>query len=67
MPWLFVFALVFAMALLALNWRLYRFFYDKRGLGFAMKAVPWHWFYYFYSGLAFCIGFVNYRMKRLHS
>ena len=66
-PQLLVFAIVVAMALLALNWPLYRFFYGKRGLGFALKTIPWHWFYFFYSGLAFCIGFVNYRMKRRRS
>jgi len=67
MPRLLVFAMVVAMALLALNWRLYCFFYDKRGLLFALKTIPWHWFYFFYSGLAFCIGFVNYRIKRRRS
>jgi len=66
-PQLVVFAMVVAMALLALNWDLYRFFYDKRGLRFALKTIPWHWFYFFYSGLAFFIGFVNYRMKRRRS
>jgi glycosyltransferase involved in cell wall biosynthesis len=66
-PQFLVFAVVVAMALLALNWHLYRFFYDKRGLLFALKTIPWHWLYFFYSGLAFCIGFVNYRMKRLRS
>jgi glycosyltransferase involved in cell wall biosynthesis len=67
MPRLLVFAMVFVMALLALNWHLYRFFYDKRGLLFALKTIPWHWFYFFYSGLAFCAGFLNDRMKRLRS
>ena len=66
-PQLLVFAMVVVMALLALNWDLYRFFYDKRGLRFALKTIPWHWFNFFYSGLAFCIGFVNYRVKRLRS
>jgi len=65
MPRLLVFAMVVAMALLALNWRLYCFFYDKRGLLFALKTIPWHWFYFFYSGLAFCIGFVNRKSERI--
>ncbi|MBI4523741.1 MAG: glycosyltransferase family 2 protein [Deltaproteobacteria bacterium] len=42
-----------ALALLFLNARLYRFFQRKRGVRFAMQALPWHWFYYLYSGLAF--------------
>ena len=42
--------------LLVLNQRLYRFFLRKRGLGFALRVIPTHWAYFFYSGLAwiFC-------------
>ena len=52
------FALVGAcvLALLALNAPLYRFFQRKRGLLFTMKAIPWHWFYYAYGGLALAVG-----------
>ena len=63
-PQVLVLAMVVALALLALNWPLYRFFYDKRGLGFTIKTIPWHWFYFFYSGLAFFVGFVHCRMRR---
>jgi len=57
---------VFLMVLLfGLNWDLYRFFKNKRGLSFAVKTIPWHWFYFFYSGLAFSVGFVKYQIKRL--
>jgi hypothetical protein len=42
--------------LFALNASLYRFFWRKRGLWFTVQAIPWHWFYYFYSGLALAIG-----------
>jgi glycosyltransferase involved in cell wall biosynthesis len=42
--------------LLWLNHRLYRFFMVKRGFGFALKTIPWHWFYFLYSGIAFSIG-----------
>ena len=42
--------------LFALNAPLYRFFWRKRGFWFTIRAIPWHWFYYFYSGLAFAIG-----------
>jgi glycosyltransferase involved in cell wall biosynthesis len=45
-----------AAALTWLNLPLYRFFYQERGLRFALQAIPWHWLYYFYSGLAFGIG-----------
>jgi glycosyltransferase involved in cell wall biosynthesis len=45
-----------ALALLALNVPLYCFFRRKRGLCFAVQTIPWHWFYFFYSGLAFFMG-----------
>jgi glycosyltransferase involved in cell wall biosynthesis len=44
--------LVIVLLLLALNYRVYRFFWKQRGLAFAMAAVLTHWLYYFYSGLA---------------
>jgi glycosyltransferase involved in cell wall biosynthesis len=48
--------LVVALLLLALNYRVYRFFWKQRGLAFAVAAVLTHWLYYFYSGLtwAYC-------------
>jgi hypothetical protein len=51
--------------LLALNVPLYRFFYRKRGAWFALRAVPCHWLYYVYSGLAFGIGTIRYRLSAL--
>lgn len=45
-----------AGALLVLNFPLYRFFYQKRGLLFALGTLPWHWLFYLYSGLAFALG-----------
>lgn len=45
-----------ALGLIALNAPVYRFFKRRRGLKFAVKTIPWHWLYYFYSGLAFGIG-----------
>ncbi len=48
--------LVMAVLLVSLNIKLYRFFYEKRGLRFAVQAIPWHWLYFFYSGLGFAIG-----------
>jgi len=47
------------VALVVINAPLYRFFLKKRGLRFALQAVPWHWLYYLYSGLAFAIGLVR--------
>ena len=49
--WLAV--LCISAVLVVLNFNLYRFFFDKRGLWFAFGAIPLHWFYYLYSSAAF--------------
>jgi protoporphyrinogen oxidase/GT2 family glycosyltransferase len=54
--WFALAALLPALALLYLNAPLYRFFLRARGLWFTMRAVPWHWFYYLYSGVAYIVG-----------
>jgi len=41
--------------LLMLNCDIYRFFWRKRGLLFAARAIAVHWAYYLYSGLTFVI------------
>jgi GT2 family glycosyltransferase len=46
-------------ALMALNAPVYRFLLRKRGGVFALRALPWHWLYYAYSGAAFVIGTVR--------
>lgn len=60
-------ALVLCLALLALNLPVYRFFKHKRGLLFALGVIPWHWLYYFYSGLAFAIGTARYQLRQWRS
>jgi hypothetical protein len=45
--------------LLVLNRSVYRFFYRKRGLGFACLVVPWHWLFYLYSGAGFALGLLR--------
>ena len=45
-----------AIPLVVINAPLYRFFRRKHGILFALKTIPWHWLFYFYSGLAFAIG-----------
>jgi glycosyltransferase involved in cell wall biosynthesis len=67
LPWLFILAVFIIASLLAINWNTYRFFKAKRGLLFALKVLPWHWFYFFYSGLAFAIGFLKFQVNRLRS
>jgi GT2 family glycosyltransferase len=63
LPWLCFVTAGLVGSLLVLNWDLYRFFNTKRGLVFAIKAIPWHWFYYLYSGLAFAIGYAEFRLR----
>lgn len=53
------------LLLLMFNLPLYRFFKKKCGLWFTVKTIPWHWLYYFYSGLAFMIGIIRYISRRL--
>ena len=67
MPWLFMIAAMVVMSLLVINWDVYRFFQAKRGILFAIMVIPWHWFYFFYSGLAFAIGFARFHAKRAGS
>jgi GT2 family glycosyltransferase len=58
-------ACVLGLVLLVLNAHVYRFFWRKRGPWFAAQTIPWHWFYYFYSGLAFAIGTARHLFRRL--
>jgi glycosyltransferase involved in cell wall biosynthesis len=44
------------LLLLILNFDLYRFFYDKRGLAFSFRVIPLHWLYYFYNAISFGLG-----------
>jgi glycosyltransferase involved in cell wall biosynthesis len=64
-PWFCLLSFLLMVTLLALNRDLYRFFNDKRGSWFAMKTIPWTWLYYLYSGLAFSLGFVRFRLSRV--
>lgn len=59
--------LVCGILLALLNWPLYRFFRNKRGSWFALKVIPWHWLYFFYSGLAFGVGLVRFVFIRTTS
>lgn len=49
-------AAVMALILFILNIHLYRFFFEKRGVWFAARCIPWHWLYFLYSGVAFAVG-----------
>lgn len=47
-----------------LNRRFYRFLRRTRGLSFMLRAMPWHWFYFAYSGFAFAYGSVRHLWSR---
>jgi GT2 family glycosyltransferase len=58
---------VAAALLLALNAPLYRFFLARRGPLFALAAIPWHWLYFLYSGVAFAVGLVRHAYRTLRA
>ena len=47
---------VMVLILVMLNAPLYRFFLRKRGIRFTIQSLPFHWLYFFYSGVAFAVG-----------
>ncbi|MEA5583188.1 glycosyltransferase family 2 protein [Nodularia harveyana UHCC-0300] len=62
--WKLLIISAFICALLTIiNASVYRFFMNKRGILFTLGVLPWHWFYYFYSGLAFVIGILRKSIK----
>lgn len=58
-------ALALAALLVWLNFRLYRFFYQKRGLKFTLAVIPLHWLYYGYNAVSFAAGLLLYWQARL--
>jgi cellulose synthase/poly-beta-1,6-N-acetylglucosamine synthase-like glycosyltransferase len=54
-----------ASILLIMNAPLYRFFLKKRGVGFTIQSIFWHWIYFLYSGAAFAIGTVREGINQL--
>lgn len=59
-----VIASAISLALLWLNWSVYRFFYQKRGWWFSLRVLPCHWFYFLYGGFAFALGTFRYYLSR---
>jgi GT2 family glycosyltransferase len=66
-PGLFAVACALILSLLIINAPVYCFFMQKRGLWFMVRTLPWHWFYYFYCGLAFVIGLGQFFLWRHRS
>jgi GT2 family glycosyltransferase len=52
------------LALLALDAPVLNFLRQKRGLSFAARALPWHWFSHLFSGVAFATGVALHLLRR---
>jgi len=63
-PWLSWVALASLSAILALNWRLYAFFFHERGAAFLSLALPMHVLYFFYSGIGLGLGLTLHLAER---
>ena len=66
-PMLIWVAVLCAIALFTINLPVYQFFYRKRCLLFTAQVIPWHWLYYFYSGLAFIIGTLRHHLLQIRA
>jgi GT2 family glycosyltransferase len=64
-PSLIFLMVIIVITLIILDLPVYKFFQQKRGFLFTLKVIPWHWLYYFYSGLGFAIGTSNFWLKQL--
>jgi GT2 family glycosyltransferase len=61
--WLLWVAAGAALGLLALNASFYRFLWRRRGGWFALRAVPWHVFYHFYSLVGFGVALIRHVLR----
>lgn len=62
-----VLALVPALTVIGLNHRFYAFLIARRGVWFALRAVPLHFLYFLYSGLAFAAGAAGHALSSLRA
>ena len=56
-------AVICGVGLMLVNLPVYQFFRQKRGWLFAIQTVPWHWLYFFYSGLAYVITLIRHQFR----
>ena len=63
-PPLIAVAVAFAVGLVILNAHVYAFLGRKRGPWFVLRAIPWHWLYYLYSGAAFAVATLEHPFSR---
>ena len=57
-----ILTVILGFSLVVLNAPLYKFFYRRHGLIFAIKAIVWHWLYYLYSGFAFAAAVLSHQL-----
>lgn len=55
---------VISLLLLLLNHPVYQFFHRQRGVWFMVQAIPWHWLYFSYCGLAYGLGMTRHYLRR---
>lgn len=65
LPYTLLFTSAIAATLLLINASVYQFFYCKRGIWFMLQAIPWHWLYFAYCGLAYGISTTRYYFRSL--
>jgi hypothetical protein len=58
--WMVLIFFVMLAGIVVLNYRFYDFLRHKKGIFFALAAMPFHALFYFYSGLAFLAGTTRY-------
>jgi len=64
LPWIWLVGVAVLAVFLLLNGDLYLFYYRKRGLFFALRSMPMHFFYYLYSTVGYAWGTVRWLIKR---
>lgn len=53
------------LVILFLNWKIFRFYAEKRGVLFAALTFPWLLLYFFYSGVVFVYSWVRYALPQI--
>ena len=56
----------FMITLLILDFPVLNWFRRERGLLFAVRILPWHWFSHFYSGIAFAVVLADQQLMKLN-
>lgn len=63
-PILAILLLLFLLAIILLNLKIFRFFAEKKGILFAALTFPWLFLYFFYSGVTFVFCWFRYALPR---